>query len=299
MTLVVLALDALDTALVEDFDVDALRLNTAGKMETVAHMRDEPYTPEAWATIATGEHPKNHGVSGGTSAWDNPVADFLSNFTGGLSMSMRAKLGNIVEETTGANYTIAEVDLPHMFGGSDRIVHNWPGVANGAELKRAWDLMWREGQTDAEFQRDILGLAAEQFGWAREMLNHNVAVAGVHIHLLDAAGHAYCDDRDQLKDMYERAGEFVEEIRAELGEDDDIIIMSDHGIVVERYSDDDDRGESPGSHSWRAFASSTRDSIPKTAFEVSEWVDQNAIEIQNNSSQLEIDEEQLRDLGYI
>lgn len=299
MTLVVLALDALDAALVEDFDIDALRLETAGKMETVAHMRDEPYTPEAWATIATGEHPKNHGVSGGTSAWDNPIADFLSNFTGGLSMSMRAKLGNIVEGTTGANYTIAEVDIPHMFEGSDRVVHNWPGVANGAELKRAWDLMWREGQTDAEFQRDILGLAAEQFGWAREMLNHDVAVAGVHIHLLDAAGHAYCDDRDRLQRVYERAAEFVEQIQAELGDDDDILILSDHGIVVEWYSDDDDRGESPGSHSWRAFASSTRDSVPQTAFEVSEWVDQNAKEIQNNSSELEIDEEQLRDLGYI
>jgi hypothetical protein len=57
MTLVVLALDALDSALVEDLNVETLKLETAQWMETVAHMRDEPYTPEAWATIATGEHP--------------------------------------------------------------------------------------------------------------------------------------------------------------------------------------------------------------------------------------------------
>ena len=53
MTLVVLALDALDSVLVEDFDVDSLRLNTSGKMETVAHMREEPYTPEADLRMAT------------------------------------------------------------------------------------------------------------------------------------------------------------------------------------------------------------------------------------------------------
>lgn len=299
MTLIVLALDALDSALVEHFDIDSLKLETAEKMETVAHMRDEPYTPEAWATIATGEHPRDHTVSGGTSAWDNPIADFFSNFTGQLSMSTRSKLGNLVERTTGAEYTIAEVEIPHMFEGDGRIVHNWPGVHNGEELKRAWNLMWREGQTDAEFQRDVLGLAAEQFGWAREILNHDVSVAGVHVHLLDAAGHAYCDDRGRLKKTYERAGEFVKEIRDELGDDDDLLILSDHGMVVDWYSDEDDRGGTPGNHSWRAFASSTRDTVPETVFEVSDWVNRNAPTVSEKSGQLDIDEERLRDLGYI
>ena len=299
MTLVVLALDALDSALVEDFDVDSLKLETAQRMETVAHMREEPYTPEAWATIATGEHPRDHQVSGGTSTWDNPIANFLSNFTGGLSMSMRSELGNLVERTTGAEYTIAEVDVPHMFEGDNRIVHNWPGVHNGEELKRAWNVMWREGQTDAEFRRDILGLAAEQFGWAREMLRHDVSVAGVHVHLLDATGHAYCDDRDQLRSMYERAGAFVDEIRRELDDDDDLLILSDHGMVVDWYDDEDDRGGNPGNHSWRAFASSTRNSVPRTVFDVSEWIDRHATEVDETSTELDIDEERLRDLGYI
>jgi hypothetical protein len=186
-----------------------------------------------------------------------------------------------------------------MFEGNGRIVHNWPGVHNGEELKRAWNLMWREGQTDAEFQRDVLGLAAEQFGWAREMLNHDVSVASVHVHLLDAAGHAYCDDREQLEKTYERAGEFVREIRDELGENDDLLILSDHGMVVDWYSDEDDRGGNPGNHSWRAFASSTRDTVPETVFEVFDWVNRNASTVNERSGRLDIDEERLRDLGYI
>jgi len=299
MTLLVFALDALDAGLVEEFDTSALRLNTHGQMETVAHMREQPYTPEAWATAATGLPPREHGVSGGTSEWSNPVVDFFSRFAGRLSMSMRSDLGNLLERTTGAEYTIAEVDEPTMFDAEDRIVHNWPGVANGEELKRAWDIMWRKGQTTEEFDRDIHGLAAEQFGWAREMLHHDVSVVGVHIHLLDATGHAYTNDRERLEASYERAGEFVEEIVSELGPADDLILLSDHGMTVNFYSDDGDHAKGVGSHSWRAYAASTVDSIPETIFDVNNWVEEHATQVTRSDEELEIDEEQLRDLGYI
>lgn len=299
MTLLVLALDALDATLVEQFDVDGLRLETHTQMETVAHMRDQPYTPEAWATVATGKHPSEHGVSGKTSSWSNPVVDFLSRFTGSLASPMRSTLGDLAERTTGAEYTIAEVDEPTMFDADDRIVHNWPGVHNGDELKRAWEIMGREDQTNSEFERDICGLAAEQFGWAREMLEHEVAVAGIHIHLLDATGHAYCSDREQLRRTYERAEEFVEEIRTNLGEDDELLVLSDHGMIVDWYEDQHDRDKPPGSHSWRAFASSTYSTVPGTVLEVKEWVDEHAQMVETESEEFDIDEEQLRDLGYI
>lgn len=299
MTLLVVALDALDAALVEQFDVEALLGETHGQMETVAHMRDEPYTPEAWATVATGTHPREHGVSGGTSTWTNPVIDRLANFTGSLSMSMRSRLGNLVERTTGAEYTISEVDLPHVFEGENRVVHNWPGVCNGQELTRAWDIMWREGQSTDEFVRDIRGLAAEQFGWTREMLDHPVSVAGVHVHLLDATGHAFCTDRKRLQGSYERAGRFVAELREALGPDDDLLLLSDHGMVVEWYDDELDRGQTPGNHAWRAYASSTTDSIPDSVFAVADWIDAHADPVRSDEERLDIDEEQLRDLGYI
>ena len=299
MTLIILALDALDYALVEEFDIDSFRLDTFGQMETVAHMHEIPYTPEAWATVATGVHPREHNITGSTSSWDNPIINFLSKFSGYISNSMRSDIGDLIEQTTEAEYTIANVDIQHVFDSDDRIVHNWPGVHRGSELTRAWDIMWREGQTNAEFERDIYGLAAEQFGWAREMLNHDVAVAGVHIHLLDAAGHAYGDEQDQLESVYERAGEFVAEIREALDDEDDLLILSDHGIVVDWYSDDYDSPKGPGSHSWRAFASSTTDSIPETVFDVFEWINNNEDEVKKDSERLDIDEDQLRDLGYI
>ncbi|GAA0297106.1 alkaline phosphatase family protein [Halarchaeum salinum] len=299
MTLLILALDALDAALVDDFGIDALRLPAHGQMETVAEMRDEPYTPEAWASAATGLHPRDHGVSMKTSEWENPLVNFLSRFAGYLPMSARARLGNVAESATGSEYTIAEVESATMFDDEDRIVHNWPGVHNGAELKRAWDVMWREGQTDAEFRRDIAGLAAEQFGWAREMLRHGPSVAGVHIHYPDATGHAYCEDRESLRRAYERTGEFVAEIVAALGEDDELLVLSDHGMVVDWYADAEDRGMESGGHSWRAFAGSTCESVPESILDVREWVDEHATSARSDREEFDIDEERLRDLGYI
>ncbi|MFB6200928.1 MAG: alkaline phosphatase family protein [Halorhabdus sp.] len=299
MTLIILALDALDAALVDEFDTDALRLSSSTRMETVAHVRDEPYTPEAWATAATGLHPREHGISTGTSSWNNPVVDFLSNYAGHLSMAWRSKLGDFIEKTTGSEYTIAEVDAPTIFDGDDRIVHNWPGVHNGEELKRAWDIMWREGQTRAEFDRDIRGLAAEQFGWAREMLNHDVSVAGIHIHLLDATGHAYTNDYDTLEESYRDAGRFVEELAKELEPADDLLVLSDHGMTVDFYSDEEDHANGPGAHSWRAYSASTTSSVPETIFDVHEWVDEHVTQVSSNEEELDIDEDRLRDLGYI
>lgn len=299
MTLVVLGLDALDAALVDEFDLDGLRLTSSTRMETVAHVRDEPYTPEVWATVATGLHPREHGISMGTSEWNNSVINFLSNYAGHFSMSWRSKLGNFIEDVSGAEYTIAEVDAPTIFDADDRIVHNWPGVTNGDELLRAWDIMWREGQTEAEFERDILGLAAEQFGWAREMLIHDIAVAGIHIHLLDAVGHAYCERPEALRAFYQRVEGFVQEIERQLGAKDELLLLSDHGMVVDFYSDEFDRGQSPGAHSWRAFASSTVESVPETVFDVRDWVETHAESTITNADRLDIDEERLRDLGYI
>jgi len=139
-----------------------------------------------------------------------------------------------------------------MFDADDAVVHNWPGVHDGRPLQRAWDLMnaVAEGMPRHEFERELFGLCAQQFGWAREMLEHPVSIAGVHVHTLDAAGHAYAyaDDEAALGRAYDRVGEYVEEIVAALGEDDDLLVVSDHGMRAAFYPPD--TGEKPASHSW-------------------------------------------------
>lgn len=301
MTVVVLALDALDAGLVEHFDLDALKLETHNQVETFSHMQDEPYTPEVWATIATGEHPEEHGVTDeGTSSWDNPFVNFASRFTGHLPLPLRIKLGAIARDTTGAEYAVGETDIPTIFDAEGRVVHNWPGVENGEELASVWHIMFDEpDHTDADFERKMYGKGAGKFAWAEEMLRHNVSLAGVHIHVLDALGHAYADDEEKLREAYEWADDWVGRIRDELGEEDELVVLSDHGMVTTFYSAEGDRGQDPAVHSWRAYAASTFDSVPETVFDVEEWLEPRIGEFSDESEELEMPEEQLRQLGYI
>lgn len=298
MTLAILGLDALDARLIEHFDIDAFHLGTSCELETYAHMHDTPFTLEVWPTVATGLGPDEHGVTGaGTSQWDNPFVHFASKFTGHMTENMRSYLGDIAEQLTGASWTFGVTDDPTIFDGRDRAVHNWPGVKDPRELQGIWDIMnlANDGEISREeFDRRILGIASAQVGWAKEMARHDLEVAGVHMHTPDAFGHPYAWDEERLGQMYERIAGFVDEVNAALGDDDELLILSDHGMQVEWLDD-----ESPSSHSFRAFASTTLDTVPKSVFDVKDWVEENVEEQDVERTEIEMPEEQLRDLGYI
>ena len=301
--LIVLALDALDYEHVEHFGTSELELQQSREIETFSYMKDQPYTLEVWPTVATGLGPSEHGLTGaGTSEWSNPVLDFLSNYTSNLGGNTRDKLGRIAESITGSSYSIPETDAEHVFEGRGRVVHNWPGVYNSAELKRVWDTANPDegDQTIAGFEREIFGIAAEQFGWTREMLNHELMLVGCHVHTLDMCGHIYRYNEDRYRHVYERVANWVAEIESRLGEDNDLLLLSDHGI----HTDWDSDSTEPGRHSYRAMAATT---MSKELFDdvrdVRDWIEE-AIEDQEVSyddegEDMDIPTEQLEDLGYI
>lgn len=299
MTLVLLALDALDAELVEYFDLDNYRLDNHREIETFANMNQRPYTLEVWPTVATGLAPEEHGVTlGKTSQWENPLLELGSRVTGHLSERTRTRLGRLAERTVDAESSHGQTDAPTIFDGDSNVVHNWPGVTDGSELQHVWDLMVQASQGEISrevFDREILATASEQFGWAREMLRHEVGVAGVHVHVLDAAGHSYGESEEDLRRVYERVAGFVGEIEASLGQDDDLLVISDHGMNTS-FTDPDKK---PSAHSWRAFASTTCGDLPDSVFGVKDWVEEHSSSTTIDSTNVELPEDQLRDLGYM
>lgn len=299
MTLVVLGIDALDPVHVERFGADEFQLSTWGECETFAYMYDEPHTSEVWPSVATGRHPSEHGVTEeSTSQWDNPLVDLASRFTGRLSGRHRATLGKIAQRITGADWELQEVESPTFFDGPGRVVHNWPGVHRGSELQRAWDVFRTANQGDMstqEFDRRIRGIAAEQFGWCREMLDHDLNLVAMHVHVIDASGHVYRNDRERYHDAYRWTAERLEEVRSAMSPEDDLLIISDHGIETSWIDGDDN----PGGHSWRAFSSTTLDTRPESVFDVKEWVEGHVEDATVERDDLDVPEDQLRDLGYI
>lgn len=300
--LIVLALDALDHEHVEHFGTSELNLNQSREISTFSYMKDQPFTLEVWPTVATGLGPSEHGLTGsGTSEWRNPVLNFLSNYTSNLGGNTRDRLGRIAESVTGSSYSIPETDADHVFKRDGRVVHNWPGVHNSAELKRVWDTANPDegDQTVAGFEREIFGIGAEQFGWTREMLNHELTLAGCHIHTLDMCGHIYRYDEDQYRAVYDRVADWVAEIESRLGGDDDLLILSDHGIHTEW----DSSSTEPGRHSDRAMAATT---MSKELFDdvhdARAWIEEVVVDQQiseEEAVEVDIPTEQLEELGYI
>ncbi|MFC6763700.1 hypothetical protein ACFQE6_01040, partial [Natrinema soli] len=94
---------------------------------------------------------------------------------------------------------------------------------------------------------------------------------------------------------------FVEEIVAALGEADDLLVVSDHGMRAAFYPPD--AGEKPASHSWRAYASSTAETAPESVYDVRRWVEERAAEsgptATDADEDIDMPTDRLRELGYL
>lgn len=299
MTLVVLALDAADIRHAEDFGCENMLLEDHVEMRSVAHRFEHPHTGEAWPSIATGLHPTEHGISG-YGQWDNPVLTMLSHGAQTLNVSgeIRGKIGSAIKENTDQEWHLQTVEEPTFLDGEYRAVHNWPGVHRNDVLHYIWGLfqdLKDDKLSEETFRREAFTEAASKFGWLEEAVQFDAEVAATHVHVLDVFGHLYPEDRDHYREVYEDVDERIGDLRAALGEDDELLILSDHGIEAGWIDEDD----TPGKHSWRAIASTTVDSPPTDALDVREWVEAHVESLDVDRTQMEVPEDQLRELGYI
>lgn len=303
MTVVVLAIDAIDHALVDHFDLDSLHLETDGEIKTFNYSQDVPYTPEVWTTVATGLPIEDHDVKGaGTSEWSNPILEFASKFTGHLSEHTRYRLGQLVTTHTDEDWGFGETDMETMFSEPGRYLHNWPGIDNTDvdAVNGLYNRVLDGNLVDSEFDAAVYSIAAQEFEWleerlrSRDRVDFDPALLGFHTHILDAAGHIYADDKEKLKEFYQWTAQRVEVIRDLLNDDDDLLLLGDHGMEVAFLHD-----ETPGQHSWRPHVASTTDSIPADVVDVRNWVESRIKDVSDRGKQMDLPEDQLRELGYI
>lgn len=298
MTLVVVALDAADLHLVEQYGCDNISLNESTRMETLAHRLDYPHTSEVWPSIATGLHPSEHGIGDGY--WDNSLLTVLSRAAHRLdvSESIRGKIGDVIKSKTDQEWHLDEVDDPTFLDGEYRAVHNWPGVHRNESIRYIWDLFQqlKDGDiSDATFTREAYSEAASKFGWVREAVGHETELVATHIHLLDVFGHLYPEDEERYGEIYTDVDRMIGDVRDVLNPEDELLVLSDHGIETSWIPEDED----PGRHSWRALAATTLDSPPTHVLAVKEWVEGHLETVETDDGDIDIPEEQLRELGYI
>ncbi len=308
-TLGIVALDAADHALAREWNCENLLLERHRDLETFAYSGENPTTLEVWTSVATGVGPEEHGLAstGEQQQWRNPVLEYASTVAPYvLPKEARVRIGTWLRGDAGGEdgdveMTLRQTSHSHLFQPDGRVVRWWPGVTPGEHVSETWhwlNLASSGEITDEELWRRLYGNAGLETGWLQGMGQTDVAVAGVHMHVLDAAGHAFATRPDRLRQVYERVDRLLGTVREHV---DELLVLSDHGMQVAWIDGDDE----PGFHSWRALASTTlEDEPPASVFDVRDWVDEHAAtgdgtRAERQPAVMDTTEEQLRDLGYL
>jgi hypothetical protein len=243
--------------------------------------------------MATGHRPEAHGITPDVESdteWDSPLVDAASDVAGEvLPSAWLTKLGALlIRRGNEVEHAYPTTDAAHPFNA----VYAWPGLTPASHLGRAWELLDRSKDGDVtarEFERDLFALTHDEVNWAASQSG----LVGVHCHVLDAAGHAYCRQEERLRHYYERTNFLLGSLRTCV---DDLIVLSDHGMNVSWLDDPE-----PGTHSWHATVATTLDvDLPETVWDVADWLRElDVSDGGHRADDFDTTRERLEDLGYL
>lgn len=255
MTLVVAGLDALDAELLSEGEYPNLTLDAHSRISTLRSSTGELSTHELWPTIISGVTPEEHGLTleSGLS-WESPLLRLggeIAQYT--LPNSVRSKIGawilNNAEvgvfRTPASYYEKQGVSTLFDQVGSKTIgIPNYVTDADSGdrehELRRGLgELFERDigqpgGHASADpraFYEQCMEMVMIRIARIRRAFRsqRHELVFG-YTSGVDLIGHVAYNDPALQKRGYEELDDFVGELRTDLGEDDTLVVVSDHGL---------------------------------------------------------------------
>ena len=262
MTLVVLGIDALDPELVDPDEHPHLTLNAHRSIETIVSSSGEPSTHELWPTIITGLSPEEHGLllDDGVS-WENPLLSKLSLISDYvLPDKIQTRVGNWLLTNTGADAFrtpatyYADNDIETVFDNRESIAIGIPNYVVNTDtedrehqLRRDMgDLFERDteakgGHRSADpiaFYEQCLEMAMIRIARVRRGLRgRQYELVFGYTSGLDLIGHVSYDRPDIQQRAYKEINQFVDELIGDLHENDELVIVSDHGLQEGLHTD--------------------------------------------------------------
>ncbi len=255
MTLVVLGIDALDPELVDPAAHPNLTLSAHRTIDTIVSSSGEPSTHELWPTIITGLPPAEHGLELDDGvAWENPLLAALSrvaDYT--VPDGLQTRLGAWLLTNTGADAFrvpasyYADNGLETVFDGRDATAIGVPNYVVDPDTedrehrlrRHMGELFERDpdatgGHRSADpvaFYEQCLEMAMIRIARTRRALRgrEHELVFG-YTSGLDLIGHVSHSRPELQAGAYEELDEFVGELRGDLGPDDELLLVSDHGL---------------------------------------------------------------------
>jgi hypothetical protein len=300
--IVVIALDGADYRLLKNWDCNHLLMNNHQKIQTESFSRDYPYTLEIWPSVATGIHPSEHEIGSGEHSlkFNNPLLGYLSSFAHILPIDLREAIGKkIVNKDMTSGYDFPILEQESIFDDA----HSWIGVSDAYNLGESWKIlhkMEKSGYTLPDMNSKLQNLSFEELSYA--LNSEENGIIGIHLHILDVAGHLYCNDEKKLYKHYKWTDSIVGWFLNQIQDNTDVVILSDHGMNVSWLDDDD-----PGGHSWYPYIATTMSDIdlPSNIMDVFGWLSKLDLDGEGKSSTkeqkslTESQVNQLKELGYI
>lgn len=255
MALIVLGVDALDPELVDPDDHPALTLEAHSAIETIASHTGEPSTHELWPTIITGLPPSEHGLQLDDGvAWGNPVLEAGSTLADRvIPDTLQTRIGAwLLTNTeadafrTPASY-YEERGISTVFDGHTSTAIGVPNYVTDdrsedrehALRRRMGDLFERDpdargghASSDPElFYEHCLEMSMVRIARARRALrSRQFELVFAYTSGLDLIGHVTHDRPALQRAAYDELNEFVGELREDLRDVDELLLVSDHGL---------------------------------------------------------------------
>jgi len=256
MVLVVLGIDALDPDLVAQGEYPNLTLSDHRAIETIDSIEGEPSTHELWPTIITGRTPEEHGLvlSDDGVAWGNPVLEFGSRVADVvLPDGLQTRIGAwLLTNTTADAFRTPKryyaengittvfddraatpIGIPNYVVDPDETDREHQLRQNMGELFQR-DPDARGGHTSADpisFYEQCLEMAMIRLARARRALRgHESELVFAYTSGLDLIGHVAYDQPGLQRSAYEELDDFVGDVRDDLDDGDELLLVSDHGL---------------------------------------------------------------------
>lgn len=262
MTVVVFGIDALDPDLVDPGDYPALTLDAHASIETISSVAGEPSTHELWPTIITGLTPAEHGLKleDGV-AWENPLLRTGSSVADTvLPDAVQTRLGAWLLNNTDedafrmpASY-YEERGISTLLDGEHRRAIGVPNYVVDETEDREHQLRREMGEL---FERDPDATGGHESADPRAFYEQCLEMAMVrtarvrralrsrrhelvfgYTSGLDLIGHV-SHDRPALQERaYRELDEVVGELVADLEPEDELVLVSDHGLQEGLHTDE-------------------------------------------------------------
>jgi len=266
MTVVVLGLDALDPDFLNEGDYSNLCLKKEKRIETVLSSETgRPSTHELWPSIITGLPPEEHGIElEGGLQWENPlinVGSRLSNLF--VPKQVQVKIGAwLLDNTDEGNFRAPasyyeKNGLRTVFDGVKAKTIGVPNYVTDPddedrehELRKNMGDLFQLDIEDETEHRHMTSDPGEFYELCMEMSMVRIArtrralrsrryelVFG-YTSGLDLIGHVSYAEPGLQERAYEELDDFVGELRGDIGDNDELLLVSDHGLQEGEHTEE-------------------------------------------------------------